>query len=77
MKQRTPPVDWAELLRRTFDLDVFACMRCGGRRWVLAYVKGAGGLRAILEHLGSHPRQSLPGSLIGGEPLAACLPLTT
>jgi hypothetical protein len=23
MKERTPRVDWAELLRRTFDLDVF------------------------------------------------------
>jgi hypothetical protein len=31
MKQRTPRVDWAELLKRTFDFDVFACVRCGGR----------------------------------------------
>ena len=30
----------------------FACVRCGGRRRVLAYVKQAGGVRAILEHLG-------------------------
>ena len=52
MKQRTPRVDGAELLKRTFDLDVFACGRCGGRRRVLAYVKEAGGVRAILEHLG-------------------------
>ncbi|WP_414654121.1 hypothetical protein [Hyalangium sp.] len=52
MKERTPRVDWAELLKRTFDFDVFACMRCGGRRRVLAYVKGAAGVRAILEHLG-------------------------
>jgi LSD1 subclass zinc finger protein len=41
-----------ELLRRTFDFDVFACVRCGGRRRVLAYVKGARGGRTILEHLG-------------------------
>ena len=52
MKERTPRVDWAELLKRTFDFDVFACMRCGGRRRVLAYVKGAAGVRAIVEHLG-------------------------
>ncbi|WP_434346317.1 hypothetical protein ACN6A1_32610 [Myxococcus virescens] len=52
MKEKTPRVDWAELLSRTFDVDVFACMRCGGRRRVLAYVKGAEGVRAILEHLG-------------------------
>jgi hypothetical protein len=52
MKERTPRVDWAELLRRTFDFDVFVCVRCGGRRRMLAYVKGGGGVRAILEHLG-------------------------
>jgi hypothetical protein len=51
-KERTPRLTWAGLLRRTFALDVFACMRCGGRRRVLAYVKGAGGVRAIVEHLG-------------------------
>ncbi|WP_158621697.1 transposase [Corallococcus aberystwythensis] len=55
MKQRTPRVDWAELLRRTFDLDVFVCVRCGGRRRVLASVQGGGGVRAILEHLGLGP----------------------
>ena len=28
-KERTPRVDWAELLRRTFDfVDVFACVWC-------------------------------------------------
>jgi len=52
LKERTPRVDWAELLRRTFDVDVFACVRCGGRCRVLAYVKEAGGVHAILEHLG-------------------------
>jgi hypothetical protein len=49
-KERTPRLDWAGLLKRTFALDVFACLRCGSRRRVLAYVKGAGGVRAILEH---------------------------
>jgi hypothetical protein len=33
MRQGTPRVDWAEVLRRTFDFDVFSCVRCGGRRW--------------------------------------------
>ena len=52
MKERRPRVDWAELLKRTFDFDVFSCVRCGGRRRVLAYVKAGGGVRAILEYLG-------------------------
>ena len=34
LKERTPRVNGAELLRKTFDLDVFACVRCGGRRRV-------------------------------------------
>jgi hypothetical protein len=36
----------------TLLADVFACVRCGGRRRLLAYVKEVGGGRAILEHLG-------------------------
>ncbi|HYO71280.1 MAG TPA: hypothetical protein VEU33_34895, partial [Archangium sp.] len=52
MKERPSGVDQAEVLRRTFDFDVFACVRCGGRRRLLAYVKQAGAVRAILEHLG-------------------------
>ena len=52
MKERTPGVDGAELLKRTLDFDVLACVRCGGRRRVLAYVKAGRGVRAILEHRG-------------------------
>ena len=55
LKEKMPRGDWAELLSRTFDFDVFACVRCGGRRRVLAYVNEAGGVRAILEHLGLPP----------------------
>jgi hypothetical protein len=53
--KRPPRLDWAGLLRRTFQLDVFACSRCGGRRRVLAYVTARRGVRAILEHLGMLP----------------------
>ncbi|WP_375758750.1 transposase [Corallococcus exercitus] len=52
LKERRPRVDWAGLLRRTFDSDMFVCVRCGGRRRVLASVKQAAGVRAIVEHLG-------------------------
>jgi hypothetical protein len=69
-KERTPRLDWAGLLKRTFALDVFACLRCGGRRRVLAYVKGAGGVRAILEHLGL-PTASAHLAPARGPPLRA------
>jgi hypothetical protein len=35
-RQRTPRLDWAGLLRKTFALDVYTCPSCGGRRRVLA-----------------------------------------
>jgi hypothetical protein len=37
-QERTPQLDWAGLLRRSFALDVFACVRCRGRLRVLAYL---------------------------------------
>jgi hypothetical protein len=40
-RERTQRVDWAELLRRTFAVEVFACVRCGGRRRVLAGREGS------------------------------------
>ena len=72
MKEKTPRVDWAELLRRTFAFDVFTCQRCGGRRRVLAYLTAPGGVRAILEHWGlpSWPAQLAPAQ--GPPQLAWC-----
>jgi hypothetical protein len=49
---RTPRLDWAGLLQRTFALDVFLCTRCGGRRRVLAYLTSPPVVRAILAHVG-------------------------
>jgi hypothetical protein len=54
-KERTPGLDRAVLLRRRLALEVLACLRCGGRCRVLASVKGAGGVRAIVEQLGLPP----------------------
>jgi hypothetical protein len=42
-KERTPRLDWAGLLRKSFALDVFVCGRCGGRRQVLAYLTAPSG----------------------------------
>lgn len=44
-------MDWAELPRRTFDFDVFACVKCGGRKRVLASLTAPDGGHAILEYL--------------------------
>jgi hypothetical protein len=47
----TPRIDWATLLRRTFDVDVLACTKCGGRLRVLGCVTAPELARAILEQL--------------------------
>ncbi|WNG19121.1 hypothetical protein F0U63_33925 [Cystobacter fuscus] len=77
IKEKTPRGDWAEWLRRTFDFDVFACLRCGGGRRVLAYEKGEGGVRAILEHLGlptaSAHLARLGSTLAGGSLMSGVL----
>jgi len=48
----TPRVEWATLLRRSFDVDAFSCARCGGRLRVLGEVTDPAMVRRILESLG-------------------------
>jgi hypothetical protein len=43
---------WAELLKRTFAIDVVRCVHCGGRRELLAVVMKPEAVVAILTHLG-------------------------
>jgi putative transposase len=43
---------WAELMRRTFGLDVLACPRCGGRLRLVALIEQAAVVQRILRHLG-------------------------
>ena len=48
-----PRVPWAELLRRTFLIDVLRCERCGARRKVLWPAVPPGPIaRELLAHLG-------------------------
>ncbi len=48
----SPRIDWATLMRRTFDVDVLACARCGGRIKVLGVVDDPETVRTILSELG-------------------------
>jgi hypothetical protein len=45
-------VTWAELLRRTFGLDVLACPDCGGRLRLVATIGAPRVIARILAHLG-------------------------
>ena len=48
---RAGAYQWAELMRRTFGLDVLACPRCGGRLRLVALIDQAPVVRHILRHL--------------------------
>jgi hypothetical protein len=43
---------WADLLRRTFAIDVLECPECGGRLRLLATIAHPPTIAAILRHLG-------------------------
>jgi hypothetical protein len=43
---------WAELLKRTFGIDVEQCPSCGGRMRLVALVTAAHSIARILSHLG-------------------------
>ena len=46
---------WAVLLARVFYLDALLCVKCGGKRKVLAFLTDPSVVRAILTHLGLEP----------------------
>ena len=41
---------WAEVMRRAFDLDVLDCPRCGGRLRLIAFIMDRSTLRKLLGH---------------------------
>jgi len=55
----SPRVDWATLLRRSFDVDVLQCPKCQGRLRVVAVITERDAVRRILSHLGE-PTEAPP-----------------
>jgi hypothetical protein len=51
-RSRAGAYQWAELMRRTFGVDVLACPRCGGRLCLVALIDQAPVIQRILRHLG-------------------------
>jgi hypothetical protein len=49
---RAGAYQWAELMRRTFGVDVLACPRCGGRPRLVALIDQATVIQQISRHLG-------------------------
>jgi hypothetical protein len=44
--------DWAELLQKTFGVDVLGCAKCGGKMKLIAMIKKAATIRKILTSMG-------------------------
>jgi hypothetical protein len=44
-------VDWATLLRRTFDVDLRTCPRCGGRLTIRAVITDPDAIATVLDSL--------------------------
>ena len=57
------------MLKRVFATDVLACMKCGGRRKVIACVNHMDAVKRILRHL-ELPDEPLPTSKARGPPQA-------
>jgi hypothetical protein len=64
---RAGAYQWAELMRRTFGVDVLACPRCGRRLRLVALIEQASVIQRILRHLGfpthvpeAHPARAPP-----------------
>ena len=45
-------IEWANLMRRTFDLDVLECPECGGRTKLISLIEKPEVIKKILDHVG-------------------------
>ena len=51
-RERNDRIDWASLLRRTYHVDVFGCLSCGGKARPISVVEDGEVVKKILGHLG-------------------------
>jgi len=45
-------IEWADLLKRTFDVDALQCPKCYGRMKLIAMIEQPDVIEKILDHLG-------------------------
>jgi len=49
-------IPWAELLKKTFGIDLFTCRKCGGPTIVKAFITDPQEVKKIMNHFGIEPR---------------------
>ncbi|MBW2456705.1 MAG: transposase [Deltaproteobacteria bacterium] len=55
-----PRLTWAQLLQRTYAIDLGTCPRCGGRMKPIAQIHDPAVIRRILDHLDDKPAAGHP-----------------
>ena len=67
VRHRPERYSWAELMQRTFEVDVLRCP-CGARRRVLSLVCDPAQIRRVLVHMGrpTEPPQRAPPRAVQG-----------
>ncbi len=55
-----PRLTWAQLLQRTYAIDLGTCPRCGGRMMPIAQIHDPAVIRRILDHLDDKPAAGHP-----------------
>jgi len=66
---------WADLLRRTFAIDVLVCPECGGRLRLLATIDDSAVIEKILRHLGLRVEPPAPAPARAPAWLSSALPI--
>jgi len=52
LEKRRATMNWAQRLKRVFNIDVETCEQCGGRVKVIACIEDPAVIKKILDHLG-------------------------
>lgn len=60
--RRKKRIPWAELLKRSFGVDVLRCDACGAPRRVMAYTSRVSEARRFLRHLGVPDESAAAGA---------------
>ncbi len=74
-KKNSNYISWAELLKRSYKIDITLCRKCGGRLRVISMIREADTIRKILDFLGlgADPPVARPSSYCTEDFLSAWL----
>ena len=51
-EEKRKKMSWSALLKRAFSIDILECLKCGGRRELIALIEHDKTVSRILDHVG-------------------------